>query len=97
MEEELEHEAILGIFNNKPIDMHISPLLVRDKQNSSVKRTIIDLSWPMAVSVNNEVDKDIYLGTHHDLKLPSVDLITNSLLNLGPSAQMFKINISRAL
>ena len=90
LEEELEHEAILGPFSDKPIDMHISPLLIRDKQNSSAKRTIMDLSWPKGASVNNGVAKDIYL------KFPSVDLITNSLRNLGPSAQMFKIDISRA-
>ena len=78
-EEELEHEAILGPFSDKPIDMHISPLLVRDKQNSSAKMTIMDLSWPKGASVNNGVAKDIYLGTHYDLKFPSVDLIMNSL------------------
>ena len=96
LEEELEHEAILGPVSDKPIDMHIYPLLVRDKQNSSTKRTIMDLSWPKGASVNNGVSKDIYLGTHYELKFPSVDLITNSLRNLGPSAQMFKIDISRA-
>ena len=46
LEEELQYQAILGPFPNKPIDMHISPLLVRDKQNSTAKRTIMDLSWP---------------------------------------------------
>ena len=96
LEEELQYQAILGPFDNKPIDMHISPLLVRDKQNSSAKRTIMDLSWPKGASVNNGVAKDVYLSTHYELKFPSVDLITNSLRNLGPSAQMFKIDISRA-
>ena len=56
----------------------------------------MDLSWPKGASVNNGVSKDIYLGTHYDLKFPSDDLITNSLRNLGPAAQMFKIDISRA-
>ena len=41
--------------------------------------TIMDLSWPKGASVNNGVAKDIYLGTHYDLKFPSVDLIMNSL------------------
>ena len=40
--------------------------------------------------------KDVYLSTHYELQFPSVDLITNFLRNLGPSAQMFKIDISRA-
>ena len=59
--------------------MHISPLLVRDKQNSSAKRTIMDLSWPKGASVNNGVAKNVYLSTHYVLKFPSVNLITNSL------------------
>ena len=96
LQEELQYQAILGPFNNKPIDMHISPLLVRDKQNSNAKRTIMDLSWSKGASVNNGVAKDVYLSTHYELKFPSVDLIMNSLRNLGPSAQMFKIDISRA-
>ena len=59
--------------------MHISPLLVRDKQNSTARRTIMDLSWPKGASVNNGVAKDVYLSTHYELKFPSVDVITNSL------------------
>ena len=56
----------------------------------------MDLSWQKGASVNNGVAKDVYLGTPYELKFPSVDLIKNSLRNLGPSAQMFKIDISRA-
>ena len=79
LEEALQYQAILGPFDNKPIDMHVSPLLVRDKQNSSAKRTIMDLSWPKGASVNNRVAKDVYLSTHYELKFPSVDLITKFL------------------
>ena len=49
---EVKYKAILGPFDHKPIDMYISPLLVRDKHNSSSKRTIMDLSWPKGASVN---------------------------------------------
>ena len=86
---------MLGPFDSKPIRMHVSPLLVRDKQNSSSKRTIMDLSWPKGASVNDGVKKDVYLGTEYDLHYPSVDTITNSLRNLGTYAQMYKIDISR--
>ena len=55
----------------------------------------MDLSWPKGTSVNNGVAKDVYLSTHYELKFPSVDLIMNSLRNLGPSVQMYKIDISR--
>ena len=64
---------MLGPFDSKPICMHVSPLLVRDKQNSNSKRTIMDLSWPKGASVNDDVKKDVYLGTEYDLHYPSVD------------------------
>ena len=41
IEEELEFNAILGPFDNKPIPLHVSPLMVRDKQDSLKK----ELSW----------------------------------------------------
>ena len=96
IQEEIDHNAMLGPFDSKPIRMHVSPLLVRDKQNSNSKRTIMDLSWPKVASVNDGVKKDVYLGTEYDLRYPSVDTITNSLKILGTSAQMYKIDISRA-
>ena len=53
--------------------------MARDKQNSSSKRTIMDLSWPKGASVNNGVSKDIYFVTPYEMNYPSFDLITNSL------------------
>ena len=77
LEEGMQYQAILGPFDSKTIDMHIFPLLVRDKQNSTSKRVIMDLSWPKGASVNNGVAKDIYLGTPYQLNYPSVDSIKN--------------------
>ena len=96
IKEELHHEAILGPFQSKPITLHTSPLMVRDKQDSDTKRTIMDLSWPLGLSVNQGVTKDIYLGTEFELKYPSVDHITATLRKLGPAAMIYKIDISRA-
>ena len=93
--EELQFQATLGPFHNKPIPLHVSPLMVRNKQNSSNKRTIMDLSWPHGASVNDVVLKDSYLQTTYELCYPSIDLITDSLRKLGPSAQIYKVDISR--
>ena len=60
---ELQHGAILGPFDGKPIHLHTSPLMVRDKQDSDSKRTIMDLSWPKGNSINCGVCKDVYLDT----------------------------------
>ena len=94
--EELQHEAIMGPFTEPPFPIHVSPLITRDKQDSVQKRTIIDLSWPKGLSVNHGVDKERYLDTPYILHYPSVDNITASLCKLGPAAQLFKIDISRA-
>ena len=96
LDEELKFNAILGPFHRKPIQLHISPLMVRDKQDSCNKRTIMDLSWPQGASVNTAVQKDVYLGTQYILNYPSIDSITDALVKLGPAALMYKIDISRA-
>ena len=47
--EELAHGAMCGPYNDPPFPVHISPLMTREKQNSAVRRTIVDLSWPKCV------------------------------------------------
>ena len=96
IEEELSFNAMLGPFDHKPIPLHVSPLMVRDKQDSNKKRTIMDLSWPKGASVNAHVQKDIYLGTQYTLNYPSIDSITDTLCKLGPAAKIYKVDISRA-
>ena len=44
IQEELKHGAMLGPFDQKPILLHISPFLTREKPDSEVRCTIIDLS-----------------------------------------------------
>ena len=63
IQEELKHEAMLGPFDHKPISLHISPFMTREKPDSEVRRTIVDLSWPPNFSVNAGVMKDKYLGS----------------------------------
>ena len=96
IQEELQHQAILDPFQKLPFKVHFSPLMTRTKQNSSKRRTIMDLSWPQEASVNAGVKKNIYLDTYFKLYYPSVDDITTALSNLGPGAMMYKIDISRA-
>ena len=54
----------------------------------------MDLSWPHGASVNDSVLKDSYLQITYELLYPSIDLITNLLQS--PSAQIYKVDISRA-
>ena len=96
LQEELEFEAILGPFDHPPIQMHISPFMTREKSGSDSRRAIIDLSFPKGSSVNDGVAKNFYLGTEFQMHYPSVDSIIRTLKNLGPSAKIFKVDISRA-
>ena len=71
---------MLGPFKNIPIkDMHISPMMTREKPNAPHRRVIIDLSFLQGHSVNAEIPKDQYLGTPFILKLPTVDTITDQV------------------
>ena len=96
MKEELQHEAIIGPFDTVPCTLHLSPLMTRAKQDSDKKCTIMDLSWPPGQSVNSGVRKDIYFDTIYSLHYPSIDNITEALVKLGPAAQLYKVDISRA-
>ena len=96
IQEEHYFQAMLSPFPAKPIPLHVSPLMVIDKQDSFKKRTIMDLSWPKGASVNASVQKDVYLGTQYVLNYPSIDSITSSLVKLGPTALIYKVDISRA-
>ena len=46
IQEGLKHGAMLGPFAQKPIPLHISPFMTREKPDSEVRRTIVDLSCP---------------------------------------------------
>ena len=97
LQEETEHGAILGPFEENPIkNCHFSPFLTLEKSESDKKRVIIDLSWPQGCSVNSGIDKNSYLGTDFALMFPSVDHITAELTHLGTAAHLYKIDVSRA-
>ena len=69
--------------------------MTREKAGSDNRRTIIDLSWPKGLSVNDGVSDCIYLNTEFELKYPSIDLIGSRLNALGPAVKTFKVDISR--
>ena len=94
--EEIKYGAILGPFKQLLFHCHVSPFLTRDKPNSNNRRVILDLSFPPGSSVNAGVPKDKYLGSYFELKYPSVDDIVHNLKQLGPTALLYKIDISRA-
>ena len=55
----------------------MSPLMTREKQNSTDRRTIMDLSRPKGFSVNDDIHKCKYLDSYFTLQYPSIDYIVN--------------------
>ena len=86
-----------GPYADPPIqNLHISPFMTRDKSSSDKRQVIMDLSWPKGQSVNSGAELDKYLGTQFVLTYPSVDNITDQVLQLGRGCHIFKVDISRA-
>ena len=96
IEEEVSFQAMLGPLDYKPFDIHISPFMTRAKSDSNSRRTIMDLSFPKGFSINDGILKDTYLGTNFQMHYPSIDSIIRTLNELGPSAEIFKVDTSRA-
>ena len=48
---------MLGPFDQESVVLHISAFMTREKPNSEVRRTIVDLSWPKHFSVNAGVKR----------------------------------------
>ena len=84
-------------FKSPPLpNLHVSPLMTREKQDSNKRRVIVDLSYPEGHAVNTGVAKDKYLDSKFTLSLPSIDVITNKVKKLGRGCLLYKIDISRA-
>ena len=96
IQEELEHGALYGPFQDVDFNIHVSPLMTREKQNSTNRRTIMDLSWPKGFSVNDAIHKCKYLDSYFTLQYPSIDHIIEKVKNAGLGALLYKVDISRA-
>ena len=95
IKDEVKANAMLGPFSTLPFDkFHVSPLLSRPKPGNK-RRIIVDLSWPRDNSLNANVT-EMYDDLHYKLKYPTLDIIRNRLIQLGPTALLFKIDLSRA-
>ena len=97
LDTEIRHGALLGPFTTPPIaNVHISPLMSRPKRQSSLRRTILDLSWPIGYSVNSGIPTDTYLGEPYKLHLPTIDDLVQLVLQQGHGCYLYSHDISRA-
>ena len=94
IDDELAHGALLGPFEEIPHpNFTWAPLMTRPKGQG--RRVILDLSFGDH-SVNKATIRDKYDTSEFSLNLPGLDNLVSALRDLGHSARLFKVDISRA-
>ena len=83
IQEEMSHDALLGLFEEPAFPIHVSPFMSREKSGSDRRRVIIDLSWPKLSAVNDAVKENEYLGVEYTLTLPTLDHVLRAVKNLA--------------
>ena len=92
---ELSHGALSGPFTEKPFTwIQTSPLMTREKKNSTHRRVILNLSAPQDLSVNSGIPTDSYLGCPFKLKLPSARDLKALILQHGPGCLLWSQDLS---
>ena len=97
---DLKHRAMLGSFSAPPFQSwcHVNPLLTRPKKDSSNRRVIIDLSWPLPPehSVNRGTPKDIFMGLPKQMHLPSAHNMAYLIKHAGKGFFRYSCEIANA-
>ncbi len=94
---ELKHGALIGPFKIKPFEWTmVSPLLTREKNSSTERRVIMDLSYPPGHSVNSGIPKEEFLGADFTLKLPSALTLKAMVRAAGQGALMWSRDLARS-
>ena len=92
VEEEVEAGRVLGPFSVPPLDnFRCSPIGVVEKKEPGKFRTIMNLSFPSGLSVNDGIQKDKF-----SLSYVTVDNAIDIILSLGPGCLLTKIDIQKA-
>ena len=96
LQKEIDLGAMLGPKNavNHP-EYHCSPLMSRPKEGDS-RRVILDLSYPRGNSLNDKVSKDCFEGNLFALKLPSIDIVVQDIIDTQNDPVIFKVDVARA-
>ena len=98
IKKEIFYGSIAGPFPQPPFTpwFQTNPLMSRPKKDSTDRRVILDLSWPLDFSVNDGIDKLTYLGNPYKLYLPCVDDLINLVIKHGPGCYLYSRDMARA-
>ena len=83
--------SVIGPFKYNPFSNSIilSPLNSIPKKYVTERRIILDLSHPKGCSVNNFIDKDVYLGEKMPVIYPRVDDLVQMIREKGRGCLLF--------
>ena len=98
IDKEVELGAMLGPFPAPPFSpwSQVSPLMTVEKKESSSRRVIIDLSFPMGAGVNAGVPKNFFQGAPKQYSLPTVNDLAELIVAAGPGSYLWKADLERA-
>jgi hypothetical protein len=85
IQKELSYNALVGPFERNPFSVPLStaPLSSVPKKDSTVRRTIMDLSFPLGTSVNDGIPNDTYMGDPFKLHYPATDNLVQGFSQMG--------------
>ena len=92
----LQSKAILGPFQQSPINgLCFSPLMSVPKEESQ-RRIIVDFSFPQGQSINDGIYQSTYLECTMEFSLPSVKSMVTRINKLGPGCLLYKRDLKGA-
>lgn len=98
LEKESKTNSILGPFKSNPFSdsLILSPLNSVPKKDSSERRVILDLSYPKTASINDGINKDVYLDEKVSVIFPKVDDLVELIKIKGQGCFLFKKDLRKA-
>ena len=95
---EVQLQATAGPFSVNPFSFNFmtSPLLTVPKKDSTSRRIVMDLSFPLGTSINDGIPKDTFLDDPFKLHLPGIDSFLALIQKFGKGCLLFKKDLCRA-
>ena len=98
LKKECSASRIAGPFAVNPLSvpLAVSPMNTVPKASMDERRVIVDLSWPIGLSVNDGISKDSYLGEIIKLHYTSVEDVCRMVMQFGKGAVIYKRDLRHA-
>ena len=98
LEKETSLGAMIGPFSCPPFKewSQVSPLMTVEKKDSSSRRVIIDLSFPVGHGVNSGVPRNYFQGNDRQYTLPTIHDLARLIVAKGQGAFLWKADLERA-